>query len=1311
MTAVERVMVAVRVWVALVALGALGAGWWWWSADQQRMSVLITVLVVMAALAVVPSAALAWVVGRRDARLAARRRVVGRAVSAARTWVGDSDESGSAVAIADVRRWRGLTPERVEVRWSRDEWPGNGEPPVRRLEKLLAAELPGRWVASKVRATRVLLDRLPEDPAENERELVETRVESLLRRTIAGTKTVFVEWPSAVPHEEPPALPHDVPRDSVPAASEAAGPAADPAALPAAAPAVGPPAELVLADATGAAPVMLPAAGVASLVKELSPADRPAEGAETGRAANESPVPSRVKVTYEPTPKVASERYRGAVELVVSTTLPGRWRADWQPERDRVTFMPRPELPQRLLYPLDLKPETGVIPYGLDEDLSLHKWHLDRAPHLLGVGPTGGGKALALSTKIPTPLGWTTMGELKDGDQVFDELGRPCTVLTAHPVRYDRPCFEVEFSDGSTIVADAEHLWWTQTRADRLAIAGKVKKDRLRGKPRQRRMNDTQLSVLRSAAAEASPRETITIPEAAELAGMTPTHDLLYEIAAELGPAGSESRPLEFHYREQVVEQCQTIRVYPRAETLEALADLADAPRWTAAVTANELRALADAAGPEEEVTLVELMALLGRTRYGVRGMLNRGHVEGRLATRIVRLNVPAKTVQRPWGQTRTYDKAEYLEKLLAWGEGLHKDRHQPRVLGAVRDTAEIVATLRDPKDGAINHSVPVAAPVQYPAADLPIPPYALGVWLGDGSTSGTSVASADPEILMHIEADAVEVADLGLPKSARPEAAYRMYALRGIRRHLNDLELLRVHHDERRTRSKHIPDCYLIASKEQRRLLLAGLLDTDGTIDDHGRVHFDNTNETLARHVLQLACSLGYRATITEGRAKLYGKDCGPKYRVAFMTTDVVFRLERKRLVHKERSARANPAKTRNRYIVDVRPVPSVPVRCITVDSPNSLYLVGETFIPTHNTSTIRSIILGALQLPEGAEVVGADPKLIELAGLVGYPGVRRIATEPEECVELLDDVTDEMWRRYELVRANPRAKKDLPRLFVVLDEFFIMRLRLNRLWRQTKPKDAKGSTHPAIETMPELAALARSARIHLILGIQRPDAEFLEGAARDNFRHRISVTTLSPDGARMMWGDGSTAGTDLPTIPGRAMATDKNGKPREIQVFWTPDTDPRLVDELSREEILVLTALRPGSIAEGTKLPERKTAAEEAVARGMAAGGVLLDPVPAEAETNGASSPASAPAADSEDRELMTDGDEVSAWARAEELTIGDQVELEGEWVELTEVMDDESDDEDDLVYLEWEAGSTTLSADETVKRMVGTLSAVGG
>ena len=73
------------------------------------------------------------------------------------------------------------------------------------------------------------------------------------------------------------------------------------------------------------------------------------------------------------------------------------------------------------------------------------------------------GKALALDTPLPTPTGWTTMGEVNVGDALIGGDGKPTRVVAATDVMLDRPCYEVEFSDGSVIVADAQHQWVTSS--------------------------------------------------------------------------------------------------------------------------------------------------------------------------------------------------------------------------------------------------------------------------------------------------------------------------------------------------------------------------------------------------------------------------------------------------------------------------------------------------------------------------------------------------------------------------------------------------------------------------------------------------------------------------------------------------------------------------------------------------------------------------------------------------------------------------------------------------------------------------------
>src|SRR5258708_13474505 len=82
---------------------------------------------------------------------------------------------------------------------------------------------------------------------------------------------------------------------------------------------------------------------------------------------------------------------------------------------------------------------------------------------MLVLAPPRTDKALALDTPVPTPSGWTTMGALRVGDVIFGSDGRPTTVFGAHPVRYNRPCYEIEFSDGTAVTAYEHHLWLFNT--------------------------------------------------------------------------------------------------------------------------------------------------------------------------------------------------------------------------------------------------------------------------------------------------------------------------------------------------------------------------------------------------------------------------------------------------------------------------------------------------------------------------------------------------------------------------------------------------------------------------------------------------------------------------------------------------------------------------------------------------------------------------------------------------------------------------------------------------------------------------------
>ncbi|MDT4944290.1 MAG: replicative helicase, partial [Pseudonocardiales bacterium] len=148
-------------------------------------------------------------------------------------------------------------------------------------------------------------------------------------------------------------------------------------------------------------------------------------------------------------------------------------------------------------------------------------------------GRPGSGKALAIDTPLPTPGGWTTMADVRVGDLLLGADGRPTRVVAATEVMYDRPCYEVEFSDGSTIVADAQHHWRTSTRADRRPVRGQTLRWAVATTCRERAAK---------AAAELArrPDGAVTVREFVTLVG----EDLRYAVQREAWRVGSIGREL-----------------------------------------------------------------------------------------------------------------------------------------------------------------------------------------------------------------------------------------------------------------------------------------------------------------------------------------------------------------------------------------------------------------------------------------------------------------------------------------------------------------------------------------------------------------------------------------------------------------------------------------------------------------------------------------------------------------------------------------------------------------------------------------------
>jgi replicative DNA helicase len=127
-------------------------------------------------------------------------------------------------------------------------------------------------------------------------------------------------------------------------------------------------------------------------------------------------------------------------------------------------FVPLEDLLQPTMDEIDAIASSGGVSRGvltgfteLDEVTNgLHPGQM-----IIVAARPGVGKALALKTPLPTPGGWTAMGDVAVGDELLDADGQPTRVVAATEVMLGHPCYQIEFSDGTTIVADAAHQWPT----------------------------------------------------------------------------------------------------------------------------------------------------------------------------------------------------------------------------------------------------------------------------------------------------------------------------------------------------------------------------------------------------------------------------------------------------------------------------------------------------------------------------------------------------------------------------------------------------------------------------------------------------------------------------------------------------------------------------------------------------------------------------------------------------------------------------------------------------------------------------------
>lgn len=260
-----------------------------------------------------------------------------------------------------------------------------------------------------------------------------------------------------------------------------------------------------------------------------------------------------------------------------------------------------------------------------------------------------------------------------------------------------------------------------------------------------------------------------------------------------------------------------------------------------------------------------------------------------------------------------------------------------------VKSTDELMAGGLHYNNGRARWYIPLADPIEYPDADLPLDPYLMGAFLGDGSLrpgGSVMISSADEEIIDHFRAKFIVNYQGQYDYSIIGEKNGSRSTLINVFRDLDLYGKLSI--------DKHIPEIYLRGSVEQRVALLQGLMDTDGYVSRAGNaVNYSTSSERLARDVAELIRSLGGYTAIR--RKKTTHNDSFTLN--AFINNLNPFRLERKR--KRWHSKRWSKSKA----IVSIESAGESETICISVAAEDRLFVASD-YIVTHNTGGVAVIL-----------------------------------------------------------------------------------------------------------------------------------------------------------------------------------------------------------------------------------------------------------------------------------------------------------------------------------------------------------------
>lgn len=245
---------------------------------------------------------------------------------------------------------------------------------------------------------------------------------------------------------------------------------------------------------------------------------------------------------------------------------------------------------------------------------------------------------------------------------------------------------------------------------------------------------------------------------------------------------------------------------------------------------------------------------------------------------------------------------------------------------------------------------------ILYQKLTLDIHPYVLGALLGNGYFGDHCKSIQLTDKLGHI-ANAVK------------NYGYNVRQGYGMQWRVNiNNSLFKKEMKECRAKTKYIPSMYLISSVDQRELLLAGLMDTDGRVGDKGKLSYSSCSLKLCESVISLVRSLGGKAQYSSCTDKR--QENGYVYKVNLCTEFNPFK-------HQPWKVKSWKPQRIFRYIHSIEPDKIVPVRCIQISDPMHLYVTND-YTATHNTGK-TSYVLGLVE----AAAKKYDPERI---GAVSY-------------------------------------------------------------------------------------------------------------------------------------------------------------------------------------------------------------------------------------------------------------------------------------------------------------------------------------